>query len=85
MILKGMTNTAPVGGHVGVTEIGELLGVSRQRANKLAARADFPPPVAQTKAGRVWERAAVVEWEKGWDRNNVGGRPPKNAAPQQQE
>ncbi|WP_331741439.1 hypothetical protein OG760_37685 (plasmid) [Streptomyces sp. NBC_00963] len=73
-----MTNTAPAGEHVGVTEIGELLTVSRQRANKLVARPDFPPPIAQTKAGRVWERAAVVAWEKNWDRHNIGGRPPKN-------
>ncbi|WP_159476284.1 helix-turn-helix transcriptional regulator [Streptomyces caniferus] len=72
-----MTNTPPE--HVGVTEIGEMLSVSRQRANKLVARADFPAPVAQTKAGRVWERAAVVTWEKGWDRTNVGGRPPRAA------
>ncbi|MER5556355.1 hypothetical protein ABT001_32660 [Streptomyces sp. NPDC002793] len=71
-----MTNTPPAAAHVGVTEIGEMLGVSRQRANKLAGRPDFPTPVAQTKAGRVWERAAVEQWEKGWDRANVGGRPP---------
>lgn len=77
-----MTNTAPAAQHVGVTEIGEMLNVSRQRANRLVARPDFPAPVAQTKAGRVWERAAVVQWEKGWDRNNVGGRPPKDTAQQ---
>ncbi|MFZ3562828.1 helix-turn-helix transcriptional regulator [Streptomyces sp. BH097] len=72
-----MTNTTPAA-HVGVTEIGEMLNVSRQRANKLVARPDFPEPVAQTKAGRVWERAAVEAWEKTWDRTNVGGRPPRN-------
>ena len=82
MILRGMTNTPPTA-HVGVTEIGEMLGVSRQRANKLAARPDFPAPIAQTKAGRVWERAAVAQWEKGWDRTNVGGRPSKSTAQQQ--
>lgn len=52
-----------------------MLVVSRQRANKLVNRADFPAPVVQTKAGRVWERAAVAQWEKSWDRTNVGGRP----------
>ncbi|MCX4554258.1 AlpA family transcriptional regulator [Streptomyces sp. NBC_01500] len=76
-----MTNTAPAE-HVGVTEIGEMLGVSRQRANKLVARPDFPAPVAQTKAGRAWERAAVEKWETGWDRHNVGGRPPQKPAQQ---
>ncbi|MCX4799907.1 hypothetical protein OG497_39385 [Streptomyces sp. NBC_01242] len=77
-----MTNTEPAA-HVGVTEIGEMLNVSRQRANKLVARPDFPAPVARTKAGRVWAREAVVKWEQGWDRTNVGGRPPRNAAQQQ--
>lgn len=73
-----MTNAVP-NPHVGVTEIGQMLGVSRQRANRLVAKAGFPEPIAQTGAGRVWERAAVEEWAKGWDRDNVGGRPPKNA------
>ncbi|MGO4634970.1 helix-turn-helix transcriptional regulator [Streptomyces sp. 2RAF24] len=76
-----MTNS-DTSAHVGVTEIGEMLGVSRQRANALVARPDFPPFIARTKAGRVWERAAVEEWETGWDRTNVGGRPPRSA-PQQ--
>ncbi|MGY3341039.1 putative DNA-binding transcriptional regulator AlpA [Streptomyces filamentosus] len=77
-----MSNTPPAT-HVGVTEIGEMLSVSRQRANRLVAKADFPAPIAQTKAGRVWERAAVEKWAEGWDRTNVGGRPPKKPpAPQ---
>lgn len=63
--------------HVGVTEIGEMLNVSRQRANTLTKRADFPAPVVQTRAGRFWDKAAVVAWAQGWDRNNQGGRPRK--------
>ncbi|MFB7030961.1 MULTISPECIES: hypothetical protein [unclassified Streptomyces] len=78
-----MTNTDPPA-HVGVTEIGGMLGVSRQRANTLVKRPDFPAPFVETRAGRVWERKAVEKWEKGWDRTNVGGRPPKpKPAPQQ--
>ncbi|MFC8765101.1 hypothetical protein ACFUAG_30895 [Streptomyces sp. NPDC057193] len=46
------------------------------------AKPDFPPFISRTKAGRVWEGAAVEEWEKGWDRTNVGGRRP-SSAPQQ--
>ena len=63
--------------HVGVTEIGEILGVTRQRAYTLTKRADFPAPVATTRAGRAWDKASVVEWSATWDRTNKGGRPRK--------
>ncbi|MGW7688788.1 helix-turn-helix transcriptional regulator [Streptomyces asiaticus] len=59
----------------GLTEIGELLGVTRQRAFTLAKRADFPEPVAISRAGRVWDLDQVEEWGKTWDRHNKGGRP----------
>jgi predicted DNA-binding transcriptional regulator AlpA len=60
---------------LGLTEIGELLGVSRQRAFTLSKRADFPAPSATLKAGRIWDRADVEAWEATWDRSNQGGRP----------
>lgn len=60
---------------LGLTEIGELLGVSRQRAFTLSKRADFPKPSATLKAGRIWDQADIEEWEKTWDRSNQGGRP----------
>jgi predicted DNA-binding transcriptional regulator AlpA len=69
---------------LGLTEIGELLGVSRQRAFTLSKRADFPAPLANLKAGRIWDRTAIEAWEKTWDRSNQGGRPkqkPKEKAP----
>lgn len=48
---------------VGVAEIAELLGVSRQRVNQLASSyADFPEPEADLAAGRVWSREAVEGW-----------------------
>ncbi len=47
---------------VGTTEIGALLGVSRQRAAQLAAGEDFPEPVAVLAAGRVWMLADVKSW-----------------------
>jgi len=59
----------------GLSEIGELLGVSRQRAYTLAKRADFPAPIASSRAGRTWDLAAVEAWEKTWDRTAKGGRP----------
>lgn len=67
----------------GLSEIGELLGVSRQRAYTLAKRADFPAPVATSRAGRTWDLAAVEAWETTWDRENKGGRPPVTPPPPQ--
>ena len=47
---------------VGLTEIGDMLGVTRQRAAQLAGGSLFPAPVFQTSAGRFWSRPAVREW-----------------------
>jgi ATP-dependent Clp protease ATP-binding subunit ClpC len=48
---------------VGVAEIAELLGVSRQRVDQIASSyPDFPAPEAELAAGRIWARAAVREW-----------------------
>lgn len=45
-------------------EIAELLGVTRQRIDKLSRSDEFPAPVAALAIGRVWTRADVVEWAK---------------------
>lgn len=51
---------APV---VGLAEIAELLGVSRQRAVQIVRdHADFPEPVADLASGRVWHRPSVDAW-----------------------
>jgi hypothetical protein len=52
----------PVHHLVGAAEIRRMLRVSRQRVDVLTRRDDFPSPVADLESGRVWERAAVVEW-----------------------
>jgi predicted DNA-binding transcriptional regulator AlpA len=50
---------------VGPAEIGEMLGVTRQRVDQLA-RDDktFPTPVASLATGRVWESEAVEKWAR---------------------
>jgi prophage regulatory protein len=53
-----------LGDLVGVTEIGDLLGVSRQRADQLTHSAGFPEPVATISAGRIWRRADVEAWAR---------------------
>ncbi|MCW2545381.1 MAG: phage transcriptional regulator, AlpA [Frankiales bacterium] len=60
---------------VGAAEMAALLGVSRQRAHQLAARPDFPEPVAKLSMGRIWERDAVAEWMRR--------RPPEEIADDQ--
>jgi predicted DNA-binding transcriptional regulator AlpA len=48
---------------VGVSEIAEMLGVSRQRVNAIVkSHDDFPQPEAELSAGRIWLRSAVVAW-----------------------
>lgn len=48
---------------VGIFEIAAMLGVSRQRVDKLS-RSDgtFPAPVAELHAGRIWRKPAILEW-----------------------
>lgn len=63
----------------GVSEIGEILGVTRQRAKQIstAPGLDFPPPVAVIKAGPVFARWQVEAFENRWTRKP--GRPGKAA------
>lgn len=53
---------------VGTTEIGQMLGVSRQRADQLTRTADFPEPVSTIAAGRIWNRADVDAWARATGR-----------------
>lgn len=50
---------------VGVPEIAQILGVSRQRVYQLIdTYEDFPAPVATLAVGRIWSRTAVEEWNQ---------------------
>jgi Phage integrase, N-terminal SAM-like domain len=63
---------------VGVTELADLAGVSRQRASILARRSGFPEPVAELASGPVWERRQVERFLADWSRRP--GRPAKQPA-----
>lgn len=52
----------------GAHEVAQMLGVSRQRVFQLAARDDFPRPVAVLKATRVWRTEDVLAWADERDR-----------------
>ncbi len=70
---------------VGVSEIAELLGVSRARASEMARRAtNFPRPVAQRASGPVWTKGSIRAFAEDWPRRP--GRPRRLvAAPVQSE
>lgn len=54
---------------VGVAEVAEMLGVSRQRVHAImTTHADFPKPVAELSAGRVWLREDVETWKRNTGR-----------------
>ncbi len=49
---------------MGIAEIRALLDISRQRADQLTRRADFPRPVAELAMGKVWAAEDVRRWAK---------------------
>jgi len=59
----------------GVTEVAELLGVSRQRVAKLRERPDFPDPLGELAQGPVWDLDAVQAWQGSGLRQSTAGRP----------
>lgn len=63
---------------VGISEIADLLGTSRQRASELARSAKFPVPLADLKAGPVWPKPSVLRFCEEWDRKP--GRPRSKTA-----
>jgi hypothetical protein len=61
---------------VGITELAEMLGVSKQRAGQIVEQPGFPkqeddPPIAQ---GRIWRRARVERWAKKVGRKPYAGK-----------
>lgn len=58
----------------GVTEVAQLLGVSRQRLTKLRERADFPDPIGELAQGPVWDLDAIESWN-GSGLRSGSGRP----------
>lgn len=44
---------------VGIAEISELAGTTRQRVFQMTANRGFPFPVMELRSGRLWSRAAV--------------------------
>ncbi|MGH2359236.1 MAG: hypothetical protein ACRDGM_01670 [bacterium] len=53
---------------VGIRELAELLGLTRQRASQIAAMRDFPAPLAKLAAGPVWNKANLTWFLEDWAR-----------------
>jgi hypothetical protein len=51
---------------VGNSEIADILRVSRQRANQLTKRPNFPAPVARLVAGPIWTRTSIERFLEEW-------------------
>jgi len=65
---------------VGMAEIAEMLGVTRQRVAQLVeSYDDFPAPEVELSAGRIWSRTAIETWisshpDRGPGRPDAGER-----------
>lgn len=62
----------------GISEVAEILSVSRQRASELAGSAAFPKPICDLAAGPVWLRSTIVNFNETWERRP--GRPRASSA-----
>jgi predicted DNA-binding transcriptional regulator AlpA len=60
----------------GLQEIAEMLGVTKPTAYRYIDRPDFPQPLGEISAGRVWLRRDVEKWAKSTLPLKTG-RPPK--------
>lgn len=49
--------------HLGIAEIAERMGLSRQRVHQLLLNdSTFPKPVVELSAGKIWHGADVLPW-----------------------
>jgi DNA-binding CsgD family transcriptional regulator len=59
--------------YAGVTEVAQMLGVSKQRIRELRDLEGFPAPVEELAAGPVWAVSSLRRFESEWRRRP--GRP----------
>lgn len=59
---------------VGASEVGTILGVSRQRVHQLREQPAFPAPLVEVAMGPLWDARAVEAFARAWSRRP--GRPP---------
>lgn len=49
---------------MGLSEVADYLGVSRQRADQLANTKGFPDEVCRLRGGRIWLVKDVKDWAR---------------------
>jgi predicted DNA-binding transcriptional regulator AlpA len=52
----------PVPELVGIVAVADMLGITRQWADILSKRDDFPEPTHNLPTGRLWRSSEVEEW-----------------------
>jgi len=62
---------------LGVAELAEKLGVTKQRASELASSRRFPSPIATLASGPVWLAPSINRYLEEWERKP--GRPAQSA------
>ena len=50
-----------------LVDIAELLGVTKQRADQLRHRPDFPLPIGAWSRGDLWAAADVRRWARSYE------------------
>ena len=63
---------------LGLTEVAQVLGVSKRTASRYTARSDFPAPTAQLAMGPIWLAQDVEAWMRATPIQR--GRPPNRSA-----
>lgn len=58
---------------LGAAEVGDLLGVSRQRVHQLTQHSEFPAPLVRVRMGPLWDEQAIKKFDREWVRKP--GRP----------
>lgn len=54
---------------VGASEVGDMLGISRQRVHQLHNdHPGFPTPVVEVRMGPLWTKASIEAFDRGWTR-----------------
>ncbi|MDN5855159.1 MAG: hypothetical protein L0K86_20380 [Actinomycetia bacterium] len=53
---------------VSAPEVGEMLGVTRQRVSQLQHTTGFPEPLYRLRTGPIWDAKAIGAFARVWDR-----------------